>query len=158
MIEIFTTGGTIDKVYFDALSEYQIGPAAVPDMLSENNVHAPHRVTQLLRKDSLDMTDADRAVIRMAVTKSDAAQILITHGTDTMVETARALSGVKGKTIVLTGAMRPFSLYASDGEFNLGGAIVAAQLLAPGVWGVMNGRMFPAETLNKNVEQGRFDA
>ncbi|QFS82387.1 Glutaminase-asparaginase [Roseivivax sp. THAF197b] len=85
---------------------------------------------------------------------------MLTHGTGTMGQTARYLAAELGDTdkcVVLTGAMRPFSLYASDGEFNLGAAIVAAQILEPGVWGVMNGRVFPAARLDKNVDQGRFD-
>ena len=120
MIDIFTTGGTIDKVYFDALSEYQIGATALPDILSENNVFVPHRVTQLMRKDSLELTDADRAAVREAVAASDADKILVTHGTDTMVQTARVLSDIAGKTIVLTGAMQPATLRNSDAEFNVG--------------------------------------
>ena len=96
MIDIFTTGGTIDKVYFDALSEYQIGATALPDMLQENNVFVAHRVTQLMRKDSLELTDADRAAIHEAVVASDADMILVTHGTDTMVDTARVLSDISG--------------------------------------------------------------
>ncbi|MFC4293000.1 asparaginase domain-containing protein [Sphingorhabdus arenilitoris] len=156
MIEIFTTGGTIDKVYFDALSEYQIGPAAVPDLLAENNVHAPHRVTQLLRKDSLDMTEADRAAIHAAVAASDAAQILITHGTDTMVETARALSDIDGKTIVLTGAMQPATLRNSDAEFNVGFAFAAVQTLPSGVYLAMNGQIFDPAKTSKDRTAGRF--
>jgi L-asparaginase len=116
MIDIFTTGGTIDKVYFDALSEYQIGPTALPDILAENNVLVPHQVTQLMRKDSLDITDADRAMIHAAVLASGNTQILVTHGTDTMVQTGRMLADVCGKTIVLTGAMQPATLRASDAD------------------------------------------
>ena len=117
LIEIFTTGGTIDKVYFDALSEYQIGPTAITDMLAENNVFVPHSVTQLMRKDSLELTDNDRAAIHAAVAASTSTQILVTHGTDTMVQTGRVLSDIVGKTIVLTGAMQPATLRASDAPF-----------------------------------------
>ena len=92
MIDIFTTGGTIDKVYFDALSEFQIGPAAIPDMLRENNVHVPHRVTQLMRKDSLDLTDADRELIAAAAREAPESRIVVTHGTDTMTDTAKVLA------------------------------------------------------------------
>src|SRR3546814_7637004 len=87
-------------------SEFQIGPAAIPDMLRENNVHVPHRVTQLMRKDSLELDEADREAIRDAVAASDAPRILVTHGTDTMVVTGRVLAGIAGKTIVLPGAMQ----------------------------------------------------
>ena len=156
MIDIFTTGGTIDKVYFDALSEYQIGATALPDILSENNVFVSHRVTQLMRKDSLELTDADRAAIRDAVAASDADKILVTHGTDTMVETARVLSDIAGKTIVLTGAMQPATLRNSDAEFNVGFALAATQTLPPGVYIAMNGEVFdPAET-QKDRSAHRF--
>ncbi|WP_447762978.1 asparaginase domain-containing protein [Sphingopyxis panaciterrae] len=156
MIEIFTTGGTIDKVYFDALSEFQIGPAAIPDMLRENNVHVPHRVTQLMRKDSLELGDADRATIRAAVAASEAAHILVTHGTDTMVVTGRVLGGIAGKTIVLTGAMQPASVRASDAEFNVGFALAAVQTLPPGVYVAMNGMIFDPEKTVKDRAGGRF--
>ena len=116
-------------------------------------------VQLLMLKDSLCFDDADREAIATAVVSAPEISIVITHGTGTMGQTARFLQGrAKRKTIVLTGAMRPFSLYASDGEFNLGGAVIAAQILKPGVWGAMNGRLFRAENLNKNVEHGRFDA
>ncbi len=158
MIEIFTTGGTIDKVYFDALSEYQVGPTTLPDLLRENNVHVPHRVTQLMRKDSLELDDADREAIRAAVAASDATQILVTHGTDTMAVTGRALQSVAGKTIVMTGAMQPASVRASDAEFNVGFALAAVQTLPPGVYIAMNGMIFdPARTV-KDREGARFVA
>ena len=156
MIDIFTTGGTIDKVYFDALSEFQIGPAAIPDMLRENNVHVPHRVTQLMRKDSLELDDADREAIRDAVAASDARCILVTHGTDTMVVTGRVLAGIAGKTIVLTGAMQPASVRASDAEFNVGFALAAVQTLPPGVYVAMNGMIFDPEKTVKDRAGARF--
>jgi len=158
MIDIFTTGGTIDKVYFDALSEFQIGPAAIPDMLRENNVHVPHRVTQLMRKDSLELTDADRETIRAAVAASDARRILVTHGTDTMVVTGRVLAGMTDRTIVLTGAMQPASVRASDAEFNVGFALAAVQTLPPGVYVAMNGMIFDPEHTVKDRAAGRFRA
>lgn len=156
MIQIFTTGGTIDKVYFDALSEYQVGPTAVADILRENNVQCDHQVTQLMRKDSLDLSDEDRAAIRSAVIDSEANRILITHGTDTMVETARALDGVSGKTIVLTGALQPATLKHSDAEFNIGFALAAAQTLEPGVYVAMNGQLFDPATARKDRKAGKF--
>ncbi|MBL0768008.1 asparaginase domain-containing protein [Sphingopyxis sp. XHP0097] len=158
MIEIFTTGGTIDKVYFDALSEYQVGPTTLPDLLRENNVHVPHRVTQLMRKDSLELDDADREAIRAAVAASDATQVLVTHGTDTMAVTGRVLQSVAGKTIVMTGAMQPASVRASDAEFNVGFALAAVQTLPPGVYIAMNGMIFdPARTV-KDRAGARFVA
>jgi L-asparaginase len=158
MIDIFTTGGTIDKVYFDALSEYQIGPTALTDMLRENNVYAPHRVTQLMRKDSLELTDDDRAAIHNAVAESDAAQILVTHGTDTMVHTGRTLNDIQGKTIVLTGAMQPATLRASDADFNVGFALAAVQTLPPGVYVAMNGQIFDPQLTKKDRAGSRFVA
>jgi L-asparaginase len=158
MIEIFTTGGTIDKVYFDALSEYQIGPTTLPGMLSENNVHVRHRVTQLMRKDSLDMDDTDRQIIHRAVAGSDAAQILVTHGTDTMLQTAAMLSDIAGKTIILTGAMQPASLRASDAAFNVGFALAAVQSLPAGVYVTMNGQIFNPANARKDRDAGRFVA
>ncbi|NCN83275.1 MAG: asparaginase [Sphingomonadales bacterium] len=156
MIDIFTTGGTIDKVYFDALSEYQIGATAVPDILSENNVFVAHRMTQLMRKDSLELTDADRAVIHDAVAACDADKILVTHGTDTMVQTARVLSDIAGKTIVLTGAMQPATLRNSDAEFNIGFALAATQTLPPGVYIAMNGEVFNPAKVHKDRSAHRF--
>lgn len=156
MIDIFTTGGTIDKVYFDALSEYQIGATGLPNMLAENNVFVPHRVTQLMRKDSLELTGADRATIHDAVAASDADKILVTHGTDTMVDTARVLSDIAGKTIVLTGAMQPASLRNSDAEFNVGFALAAVQTLPPGVYIAMNGEVFDPAKVHKDRSAHRF--
>ena len=156
MIDIFTTGGTIDKVYFDALSEYQIGATALPDMLQENNVFVAHRVTQLMRKDSLELTDADRAAIHDAVVASDVDKILVTHGTDTMVDTARVLSDITGKTIVLTGAMQPASLRISDAQFNVGFALAATQTLPHGVYIAMNGEIFDPAHTHKDRSAGRF--
>ena len=156
VIDIFTTGGTIDKVYFDALSEYQVGPTALPDLLRENNVHVPHRVTQLMRKDSLELTDADRETIRAAVAGSDASRILVTHGTDTMPVTGRVLAGIAGKTIVMTGAMQPASVRASDAEFNVGFALAAVQTLPPGVYIAMNGMIFDPATTVKDRAGSRF--
>ncbi len=156
-IAIFTTGGTIDKIYFDALSEYQIGPTALSEMLAENAVHAPHSITQLMRKDSLELDDADRATIHAAVLASDATQILITHGTDTMAQTGGVLADIKGKTIVLTGAMQPASLRRSDAEFNVGFALAAVQVLPHGVYIAMNGQIFDAGSAVKDRDAKRFN-
>ena len=133
MIQIFTTGGTIDKVYFDANSEFAIGDSLLPELLHEANVTSAFRIDELVRKDSLEMTDEDRAVIRGAVMACPAERILITHGTDTMAETARALADVGGKTIAL-------------------------QLLAPGVYIAMNGEVFSPERVRKNLRAQRFEA
>lgn len=156
IIEIFTTGGTIDKVYFDALSEYQIGPTTLPDILAENNVHVPHRVTQLMRKDSLELTDTDRKTIYAAVAASDADKILVTHGTDTMVQTGSLMADITGKTIVMTGSMQPATLRHSDAAFNVGFALAATQTLPVGVYVAMNGEVFDPMHAKKDREAHRF--
>lgn len=160
-VRIIVTGGTIDKVHdtrTEGLGFAPDGATHIPEMLRIGRCDFPV-VELLMLKDSLYFDDHDRQAIAEVVSASSETALVVTHGTGTMGETARFLTGVApDKTVVLTGAMRPFSLNASDGEFNLGGAVIAAQILAPGVWGVMNGRAFPAEKLNKNVEQGRFDA
>ncbi len=160
-LRIIATGGTIDKVHdvrSEGLAFAPDGSTHIPEILRIGRCHFP--VVQLLMlKDSLYFDDRDREMIAAAVAAAPEEAIVITHGTGTMGETARHLATrVPGKTVVLTGAMRPFSLYSSDGEFNLGGAVIAAQTLEAGIWGVMNGRVFAADKLNKNVEQGRFDA
>lgn len=160
-LRIIVTGGTIDKVHdmkSEGLAFSPDGSTHIPEMLRIGRCHFP-TIELLMLKDSLLFDDADRESIAAAIADAPENRIVITHGTGTMGETARFLQDRStDKTVVLTGAMRPFSLYASDGEFNLGGAVIAAQLLEPGVWGVMNGRVFPAASLNKNTEQGRFDA
>ncbi len=155
-IEIFTTGGTIDKVYFDALSEYQVGEGALAEILGQAGVTLAYKITPLLRKDSLELIDADRADIRDAVAGSAASHILITHGTDTMVLTARALADVADKTIVLTGAMQPHALKGSDAPFNVGFALAAAQALPHGVYVAMNGQIFDPEKTAKDRANHRF--
>jgi L-asparaginase len=156
LTEIFTTGGTIDKVYFDALSDYQVGHTALSDILAQAGVAASHRITPLMRKDSLELTDDDRAVIRDAVAESSAKHILITHGTDTMVQTARFLSDIPDKTIVLTGAMQPNALKGSDAPFNVGFALAAAQAMAVGVYIAMNGQILDPITTVKDRQGRRF--
>lgn len=157
MIQIFTTGGTIDKVYFDANSEFEIGPSLVPELLSESNIHNGYRLRELLRKDSLEMTDQDRQDILDAVRKCDCPRILVTHGTDTMAETAKVLSEVKDKTIVLTGAMQPARMRRTDAVFNIGFAWAALKLLPAGVYLAMNGEVFEAGRVRKNLAAQRFE-
>ncbi|MBR9834549.1 MAG: asparaginase [Alphaproteobacteria bacterium] len=155
-LHIFTTGGTIDKVYFDALSEFQVGETALNAILREANVSFEHEITSLMRKDSLDMTDDDRVLVREAVRASPCRHILITHGTDTMAKTARALIDIEGKTIVFTGAMQPAALRSTDAIFNIGYAIAATQLQPPGVYIAMNGHVFDAAHVTKDRAAGRF--
>jgi L-asparaginase len=156
-MRIFTTGGTIDKIYFDAKSEYEVGEPQIGEILRETGVGFPFKITSLMRKDSLDMTDTDRAVIRKAVTECAEHHILITHGTDTMTDTAAALQGVRDKTVVLTGALNPARFRGSDAIFNIGGAVVAAQSMPPGIYIVMNGRVFDALKVRKNRDKNRFE-
>jgi L-asparaginase len=157
MIDIFTTGGTIDKIYFDAKSDYEVGDPQIAELLHDANLTLDFRVTSLLRKDSLEMTDDDRQQIRDAIEASDAAGIVVTHGTDTMIETGRRLQGIAGKTIVLTGAMQPARFRSTDAIFNVASAITAAQTLPTGVYIAMNGQIFDPLSLRKNVELNRFE-
>ena len=156
-IQIFSCGGTIDKVYFDAKSEYEVGEPRIVEIFRRANVSFEYSIESLMRKDSLDMNDQDRALIRSRIAASDHARILVTHGTDTMAETAQALSGLHDRTIVLTGSMTPARFEASDAEFNIGAAVGALQVLEPGVYIVMNGCVFAAGHVRKNREAGRFE-
>ena len=157
-LTIFTTGGTIDKVYFDASSEFEVGESQIAHILREAMVSFDFEVRALMQKDSLDMTDADRARIVHACARSPEDRIVITHGTDTMVDTARAVAhGVTGKTVVLTGAMVPYAFGSSDGLFNLGSALSFAEVLPPGVYIAMNGQHFPWDRVRKNREAGVFE-
>jgi L-asparaginase len=143
-------------VYFDALSDFHVGPTTLADILAENNVYAPHQVTQLMRKDSLELDDADRAAIHAAVLACDCDKILITHGTDTMVETGKLLGDIAGKTVVLTGSLQPARIKNSDAAFNVGFAFAAVQTLPPGAYIAMNGQIFDPATTRKDREAGRF--
>ena len=156
-VKIFTTGGTLDKVYFDANSEFQVGDPGIVEVLHEANVAFKYEVESLMRKDSLDLTNEDRSLIRSRVAADSASRIIITHGTDTMIETANSLTGIDGKTVVLTGSMQPARLRVSDAAFNVGAAVVAVQTLPAGVYVVMNGCVFDPRTARKNREQQRFE-
>ena len=156
-IEIITTGGTIDKIYFDAKSRFEVGEPQVQELLREANLTLDIRVTPLLRKDSLELDDADREKIRAAVVQSAASRIVVTHGTDTMTATARFLAGLTGKTVVLTGAMQPARFRATDALYNLASALTAVQLLPEGIWIAMNGRIFDPARVHKNVAANRFE-
>ena len=156
-IAIFTTGGTIDKVYFDAKGNYHVGAPMVRELLEHARLSEIPQVTELLRKDSLEMTDADRTTIRAALAACAAPRILVTHGTDTMVATALALTDIADKTIVLTGALQPGRFADSDAAFNLGLAFGALQLCSAGVYVVANGTVFPAHKVRKNLELNRFE-
>ncbi len=155
-LHIFTTGGTIDKVYFDALSEFQVGETALDHILREANFSLPYEITSLMRKDSLELTDSDRAEINDAIAASESSKILVTHGTDTMVTSAGALSSMPGKTIVFTGAMQPASLRSTDAVFNIGFALACTQTMPPGVYIAMSGRVFDAANVRKDRAAQRF--
>jgi len=157
-LEIFTTGGTIDKVYFDAKSKFEVGEPQILEVLREANLSIDYQVTPLMRKDSLELTDQDRELVRKSVEASTSTRIVITHGTDTMTATARALTEITGKTIVLTGAMQPARFRFTDAVFNIASAMMAAQTLAEGVYIAMNGQLFDPERTRKNVEMNRFEA
>jgi L-asparaginase len=156
-IKFLTTGGTIDKVYFDAKSEYQVGAPQVLEILKAIHVAFDYEVTSILQKDSLEMTDDDRQKVRQVVEAESWQHIVITHGTDTMVETAKTLLGIPDKTIVFTGAMEPARSRYTDAEFNVGCAIAAVQTLPSGVYITMNGRVLPADHARKNYELRRFE-
>ncbi len=157
MLTIITTGGTIDKIYFDALSQYSVGSPQAELILQEAGATLPHRIVPLLRKDSLELTHGDRLLIRETVEAQVDRCIVITHGTDTMRETALALEGIAEKTIVFTGAMQPASHRASDAEFNLGMAVAAAQCLPAGVYLALQGRIFQPGNVRKNRAENRFE-
>jgi L-asparaginase len=157
-IQILTTGGTIDKVYFDAKGGYEVGAPMVREILAQARVALDIEIVELLRKDSLEMTDADREQVREAVGSASARHFIITHGTDTMVETAQALGQVPGKTVVLTGALQPGRFTDSDAPFNLGMAIAAVQTMMPGIYITANGQVFAADKVRKNRELNRFEA
>ena len=157
-IHVLTTGGTIDKLYFDALSEYQIGESIIEDVLETARVTLPFEIEEVLRKDSLELTDDDRALIAARVASVPARRIIITHGTDTMTDTAAALGDVAGKTIVLVGALAPARFAESDATFNLGMAFATAQVAPPGVYITMNGRVFAADAVVKDRAAGAFVA
>ena len=154
---IITTGGTIDKVYFDAASEFEVGESTVPHIFEDVGAHLEYELISLFRKDSLEITDQDRLEIRRACEESNHSQILITHGTDTMATTADELRDIPGKVIVLTGAMAPSRFRITDAIFNVGTAVGALQSLTEGVYLAMSGRIFEAGTVRKNREAGRFE-
>ncbi|MFO7704338.1 MAG: asparaginase domain-containing protein [Halopseudomonas sp.] len=157
-IQIFSTGGTLDKVYFDALSEYQIGEPVAAELLEQGRVGFGYAVESLMKKDSLELDDVDRALIHDKIKACPHEQILLTHGTDTMTVTAAGLADIDGKVIVLTGAMQPARFRDSDALFNLGLAIGALNTCQPGVYIAMSGRVFPADGVRKNLLAGRFEA
>jgi len=156
-IRFVTTGGTIDKIYFDALSQFEVGDSQVRHILTEGLVTFDYEITALLQKDSLDIDAEDRALIRDYVASDAAERFVITHGTDTMADTAAALQGLDGKRIVMTGALTPARFRATDAVFNIGMAVAAVQIVEPGVYIAMSGQVFPADRVRKNRKENRFE-
>lgn len=158
MICIFITGGTFDKTYDEIRGGLSFGDTHLPEMLRLGRSRVDVSVRTLMMIDSLRMTGADRELIVRSCAACDHSRIVITHGTDTMVETAAALArGVTGKTVVLTGAMIPYAFGSSDGLFNLGSALSFAQVLPPGVYLATNGKHFAWDSVRKNHDTGVFE-
>jgi L-asparaginase len=157
-LTIVATGGTIDKIYFDDKSTFQIGAPQIGEILTALGVAFAFDVIALMRKDSLHMDAADRDLIRHTIMAQPHRHVLVTHGTDTMVETARVLADIAGKVIVLTGSLNPARFQGSDAVFNIGCAVGAIQALPDGVYITMNGRVWDPSRVRKNVEANRFEA
>ena len=158
MIRIVVTGGTFDKTYDEISGRLSFGATHLPEMLRLGRSRVDTTLETLMMIDSLDMTEANRAQIVDACARCPENRLVITHGTDTMVETARAVAqGVTGKTVVLTGAMVPYAFGSSDGLFNLGSALSFAEVLPPGVYIAMNGQHFPWDRVRKNRSTGVFE-
>ena len=157
-IKVFTTGGSLDKGYSTRESAFLVLDPQVADVLRTANVGLQLEIEPLFRKDSLEITEADRELIFRKVTEDPCRHVLITHGTDTMALTGRRLTGIPGKTVVLTGAMQPAAFKDSDAPFNIGFALAALQILPPGVYLAMNGQIFDPHRVRKNTALDRFEA
>ena len=158
MIQIFVTGGTFDKEYNELNGSLFFKDTHLPEMLEKGRSRLSVNIDTLLMKDSLEFSDVDRQLISFACASAGANRILITHGTDTMVQTAQYLAAQNlAKTIVLTGAMIPYKFGSSDGMFNLGSALAFLQILEPGVYISMNGKIFATNNVRKNLEKGEFE-
>lgn len=157
MIHIFTTGGSIDKHYSTLISDFEVGAPQIEPILAQANLNLSYTLSPLMQKDSLDLSEADRAIIFQAVATSPHRQIIITHGTDSMTLTGQALAPIADKVIVITGAMQPAGFKDSDAAFNIGAAVLAVQTLPNGVYIVMNGRVFDPHKVYKITELNRFE-
>ena len=157
MIKLIITGGTLDKHYNELNGELYFPETHLPAMLQQARCSVEFDVLPLMLKDSLEMTEADREKIKLACISSATQQIIITHGTDTMVETAKHLATIRhDKSIVLVGAMIPYTINQSDALFNLGCAVTAVQLLPAGIYITMNGKVFDWDQVNKDKQAGEF--
>ena len=158
MIKLIITGGTIDKCYNELSGQLEFPETHLPEMLEQARCTATIDCQILMLKDSLDMTMADREAVKQACCISQEKRIIITHGTDTMVDTAKYLANTQqDKVIVLVGAMIPYKISNSDALFNLGCAVTAVQLLTEGIYIVMNGKVFDWDKVHKNKQQGVFE-
>jgi L-asparaginase len=156
-VSVLVTGGTFDKEYDELRGTLSFRRTHVPEMLALGRCRVRAKVATLMMKDSLVMTGADRRKILAACRRAPEDRIVVTHGTDTMAETAAVLGrGLSGKTVVLTGAMRPYRFGSSDGMFNLGSALSFAQILPQGVYVAMNGRFLPWDDVRKDRRRGVF--
>jgi len=156
-IRFVTTGGTIDKIYFDSMSQFEVGESQVKHILTEGLARLDYDVISLFQKDSLELTDDDRQELRDYIEADDASHYVITHGTDTMAATAASLQGLPDKTIVLTGALSPARFRTTDAVFNVGMAVAACQLVDPGVYIAMSGQVFAGDQVKKNRSENRFE-
>lgn len=156
-IVFYTAGGTIDKIYFDAKSKYQVGRSILGEILREGNVTFDYESKVIMQKDSLDLTDHDRDIIYKAIDKEKNRHIILTHGTDTMVETAKHLQTIEKKVVVLTGSMTPARFRSSDAAFNIAFAACAVQTLSDGIYLAMNGRIFRPDNVRKNIDKAVFE-
>ncbi len=156
-IRFLTTGGTIDKIYFDQTSQFEVGESQVKHILIEGLVNIDYDVVSMFRKDSLDLTDDDRQKLKDFIENDDAERYVISHGTDTMVETAEVLAAIPGNTMVLTGALSPARFKTTDAVFNVGMAVAAVQTVNPGVYLAISGQIFEAGNVRKNREKNRFE-
>lgn len=160
---VLATGGTIDKIYHDAKSAYEIGDPQSDDIFQRAGVTFTYAVETILSKDSLDFTDADRETVARAAVGSASRCVMVTHGTDTMAETARVVAGAlreagSGQTVVFVGSLAPARFRETDAEFNVGFAAAAVQILPPGCYIAMSGRVFDPFAVRKNRDANRFEA
>jgi len=156
-IRFLTTGGTIDKIYFDDLSQFEVGDSVLKHILTDGLVDFDYEIVPLLQKDSLEMTDEDRTTLHAYIEADDADRYVVTHGTDSMPKTAEVLADLEGRTIVLTGALTPARFKATDAVFNVGMAVAAAQAAPPGVYIAMNGQVFHSGEVRKNRAENKFE-
>jgi L-asparaginase len=156
-IHIFTTGGSIDKIYSTQVSDFVVGAPHIAILIQDANVNLAYEVTELFRKDSLHITDEDRRLLVEQVAYSPHQHIIITHGTDTMTRTGEALRAVPDKTIIITGAMQPAAFKKTDAALNIGCALAGVQILPSGVYIAMSGRIFAADKTRKNPQTDQFE-